>query len=115
MKVGRQKKGVIETFVINPKSVSLGNLYGEIDAATFEWADGFVARSFRSFAKKYSVGNRELAEEKGDVNDDAASVDAAQSGVAEDVVTTIVDNFIAGNVATDFGHRMFEYPMPPAE
>jgi hypothetical protein len=97
LKVGRQKKGVVETFVINPKSVSLGNLYGEIDAASFEWTDGFVARSFRNFSKKYSVGNRETAE-KEDVNDDAASVEVAQSGITEDVVTTIVDSFITGTV-----------------
>ena len=62
--MNRQRKGVVETFVINPKSLSLGNLYGEMDTSTFEWTDGLVARAFRNFAKKPPSGNREPPEGK---------------------------------------------------
>jgi hypothetical protein len=102
LKVFRQKKGVVETFVVNPKSVSLGNLYGEIDPNTLEWSDGLVAKVFRNFAKKYSGGSKEPGGEKEDGDfDDAASVDVVQGGVAEDIVTTVVDNFTTGIVTID--------------
>jgi len=92
----RQRKGVVETFVINPKSVCLGSLYGEVDAGTFEWTDGLLASAFRNFAKKQPSGNREASDGKDgsvtDVQDDAVSAE----GVAEDVVTSVVDTNIIG-------------------
>ncbi|XP_078503488.1 dynein axonemal heavy chain 14 [Lissotriton helveticus] len=45
------KKGKVETFIINPKCVTLGELYGEIDPNTMEWSDGLLAAAVRKFAK----------------------------------------------------------------
>ncbi len=37
----------IQVEYINPKSVTMGQLYGETDKATQEWKDGVLAVTFR--------------------------------------------------------------------
>ena len=47
---------------INPKSLTLGELYGEFEANTAEWTDGILSSTVRNFIKN----NDEISEEKGD-------------------------------------------------
>ena len=42
----------VESFTINPKCVSLGELYGQVDPSTMEWSDGLVASAVRAYAKE---------------------------------------------------------------
>ena len=42
---------VVRTYVLNPKSVSMNELYGAFDLATFEWTDGILSNVFRSCAQ----------------------------------------------------------------
>jgi dynein heavy chain len=37
----------VRTYVLNPKSVTLGELYGEIDPFTLEWKDGLLGNIMR--------------------------------------------------------------------
>ncbi|XP_044147930.1 LOW QUALITY PROTEIN: dynein axonemal heavy chain 14 [Bufo gargarizans] len=42
----------VETFLINPKCVTLGELYGEINPNTMEWSDGLLASAVRTFTQQ---------------------------------------------------------------
>uniref|UniRef100_G1KEF2 AAA+ ATPase domain-containing protein n=1 Tax=Anolis carolinensis TaxID=28377 RepID=G1KEF2_ANOCA len=44
-------KGKVDTFVINPKCVTLGELFGETNLSTMEWSDGLLSSAVRNFAK----------------------------------------------------------------
>lgn len=59
----RGKKGHVETFVVNPKCVKLGELYGETDPHTFEWSDGLIAAATRRFAKESASPVPSLSED----------------------------------------------------
>uniref|UniRef100_A0A7N9AZR1 Dynein, axonemal, heavy chain 6 n=1 Tax=Mastacembelus armatus TaxID=205130 RepID=A0A7N9AZR1_9TELE len=37
----------VKTYVLNPKSVTMGELYGEVNTLTLEWQDGLMALSVR--------------------------------------------------------------------
>jgi len=52
------KKGHVESCVINPKCCQLGDLYGESDPNTFEWSDGLIASTVRRFAKELTADNK---------------------------------------------------------
>ncbi|KAM4603926.1 dynein axonemal heavy chain 6 [Polymixia lowei] len=38
----------VKTYVLNPKSVTMGELYGEVNKLTLEWRDGLMALSVRA-------------------------------------------------------------------
>ncbi|XP_069482525.1 dynein axonemal heavy chain 6 [Ambystoma mexicanum] len=38
----------VKTYVLNPKSVTMGELYGEVNLLTLEWKDGLMALSVRA-------------------------------------------------------------------
>ncbi|MGH0158032.1 UNVERIFIED_CONTAM: hypothetical protein FKN15_035543 [Acipenser sinensis] len=38
----------VKTYVLNPKSVTMGELYGEVNTLTLEWRDGLMALSVRA-------------------------------------------------------------------
>ncbi|XP_065911794.1 dynein axonemal heavy chain 6-like [Dysidea avara] len=44
----------VQTFVLNPKSVSMGELYGEVNKLTLEWKDGLMATIVRHCCKDTS-------------------------------------------------------------
>lgn len=44
------KKAQVNVVTINPKCLSLLELYGEFNFTTMEWKDGFVSCMFRKFS-----------------------------------------------------------------
>eukprot|EP00963_Diacronema_lutheri_P008805 scaffold776_cov347-Pavlova_lutheri.AAC.3 len=48
----------VKMVVLNPKSVTLGQLYGDFDEATHEWTDGLLACYMREFAEDTSTAKK---------------------------------------------------------
>ncbi|KAG2467637.1 DYH6 protein, partial [Polypterus senegalus] len=49
------KKAKVDVFPINPKSITLGELYGQIDLNTMEWSDGLLSAALRNFSKELQM------------------------------------------------------------
>jgi len=45
------KRGLVHVSTLNPKCVTVGELYGEVNPTTMEWKDGLLSYIYRKYAK----------------------------------------------------------------
>ncbi|KAM5227834.1 dynein axonemal heavy chain 6 [Ctenodactylus gundi] len=48
----------VKTYVLNPKSITMGELYGEVNNVTLEWKDGLMALSVRAAVNDTSENHK---------------------------------------------------------
>ena len=47
----KARRGSVHVSTLNPKCVTVGELYGEVNTTTMEWKDGLLSHIYRKYAK----------------------------------------------------------------
>lgn len=59
------KKGRVDICVLNPKCITLSELYGQLDPNTMKWTDGLLSSTIRNYVLFNTTGNSKKDNDQG--------------------------------------------------
>ena len=85
------RRGLVHVSTLNPKCVTVGELYGEVNPTTMEWTDGLLSQIYRKYAKTIaSRGSIQGARRKqSNTPALASSIRLSRSSSAKSIVTSV--------------------------
>ena len=79
----------IDTRVLNPKALSISELYGSYDLTTFEWSDGVLSSIFKSYAENSTSRGQQWIVMDGPV--DALWIESMNSVMDDSKLLTLIN------------------------
>lgn len=88
-RVTKVRRGSVHVSSLNPKCVTVGELYGEVDPTTMEWKDGLLSNIYRKYAKTTRGTIQGARRKQSSIPVPASPTRQSRASSAKSVVTSV--------------------------
>ncbi|KAJ7369814.1 hypothetical protein OS493_036331 [Desmophyllum pertusum] len=103
----KARRGSVHVSTLNPKCVTVGELYGEVNTTTMEWKDGLLSHIYRKYAKN-SRGPIQCTRRKQSNTSAPNTPRLSRNSSAKSVVTSVSAMSVEDNSEVETGTVMEE-------
>ena len=83
------RRGLVHVSTLNPKCVTVGELYGEVNPTTMEWTDGLLSQIYRKYAKTSRGTIQGTRRKQSNTPALASSIRLSRSSSAKSIMTSV--------------------------